>query len=285
MAGPGAPIDTTCWCAVATTCSPPAPLGPALRLPATESFSDFRRSRYVTRCSADVAALAALGIIEVAAVVGGSMGGARALEWWSATRSGPSRIAVGGRCARHRRPDRHADNVNRGHQPTRIRQSGDYHGREGTRRRAADFARRFAHFTYRGEIELATPGFANHNQGTRIRRPAARCKSYLEHQGDKLLSRPDAGSYVILTEALNSRRRPRPRRGLRALRACPVPVVGRHHSDRLYSPCFRQQELADLAAGLRRAASRRVGLRHDGFLVETEAVGELIRQDAGDWLT
>ena len=30
---------------------------------------------------ADVAALAALGITEVAAVVGGSMGGARALEW------------------------------------------------------------------------------------------------------------------------------------------------------------------------------------------------------------
>ena len=63
-----------------------------------------------------------------------------------------------------------------------------------------------------------------------------------------------------------------------ALASCPVPVVvGGITSDRLY-PLRLQEELADLLPGC-------AGLKvvdsiygHDGFLVETEAVGELIRQ-------
>ena len=66
---------------------------------------------------ADVAALAAMGITEVAAVVGGSMGGARALEWIV---SHPDRVRAGagarGRRTRHRRPDRHAEHPDRGDQ-------------------------------------------------------------------------------------------------------------------------------------------------------------------------
>ncbi|REQ82858.1 homoserine O-acetyltransferase, partial [Mycobacterium tuberculosis] len=144
-------------------------------------------------------------------------------------------------------------------------------------------ARRFAHLTYRGEIELDTR-FANHNQGNEDPTAGGRyaVQSYLEHQGDKLLSRFDAGSYVILTEALNSHDVGRGRGGVSAaLRACPVPVVvGGITSDRLY-PLRLQQELADLlpgCAGLRVVESV---YGHDGFLVETEAVGELIRQTLG----
>ena len=63
-----------------------------------------------------------------------------------------------------------------------------------------------------------------------------------------------------------------------ALRGCTVPVVvGGITSDRLY-PLRLQQELADLlptCAGLNVVDSI---YGHDGFLVETEAVGELIRQ-------
>ncbi len=162
-------------------------------------------------------------------------------------------------------------------------QSGDYHETGRAPDAGLRLARRFAHLTYRGEIELDTR-FANHNQGNEDPTAGGRyaVQSYLEHQGDKLLSRFDAGSYVILTEALNSHDVGRGRGGVSAaLRACPVPVVvGGITSDRLY-PLRLQQELADLlpgCAGLRVVESV---YGHDGFLVETEAVGELIRQTLG----
>lgn len=233
---------------------------------------------------ADVAALAALGITEVAAVVGGSMGGARALEWVVGY---PDRVRAGLLLAVGARAT--ADQI--GTQTTQIAaikadpdwQSGDYHETGRAPDAGLRLARRFAHLTYRGEIELDTR-FANHNQGNEDPTAGGRyaVQSYLEHQGDKLLSRFDAGSYVILTEALNSHDVGRGRGGVSAaLRACPVPVVvGGITSDRLY-PLRLQQELADLlpgCAGLRVVESV---YGHDGFLVETEAVGELIRQTLG----
>ncbi len=155
---------------------------------------------------ADVAALAALGITEVAAVVGGSMGGARALEWVVGY---PDRVRAGLLLAVGARAT--ADQI--GTQTTQIAaikadpdwQSGDYHETGRAPDAGLRLARRFAHLTYRGEIELDTR-FANHNQGNEDPTAGGRyaVQSYLEHQGDKLLSRFDAGSYVILTEALNS---------------------------------------------------------------------------------
>lgn len=104
-------------------------------------------------------------------------------------------------------------------------------------------------------------------------------QSYLEHQGDKFVRRFDAGSYVILTESLNRHDVGRGRGGVeKALRSCPVPVVvGGITSDRLY-PLRLQEELADLLPGC-------TGLRvvesvhgHDAFLIEFEAVSELVRK-------
>ena len=93
------------------------------------------------------------------------------------------------------------------------------------------------------------------------------------------MSRFDAGSYVVLTESLSSHDVGRGRGGVAAaLRGCPVPaVVGGITSDRLY-PLRLQEELAELlpgSGGLRVVDSI---YGHDGFLVETEAVGELVRQ-------
>lgn len=228
-----------------------------------------------------MAALAALGITQVAAVVGGSMGGARALEWIVGH---PDRVrsalllAVGARAT--------ADQI--GTQTTQIEaikadpnwQGGDYHDTGRKPEAGLKIARRFAHLTYRGETELDNR-FANRGQDGEDPADGGRyaVQSYLEHQGDKLLSRFDAGSYVVLTETLNSHDVGRGRGGVAAaLRGCPVPVVvGGITSDRLY-PLRLQQELAELlpgCAGLRVVESV---CGHDGFLIEMEAVGELIRQ-------
>ena len=296
VAGPGAPVDTTRWCAVATnvlggcrgSTGPSSPGRDGQALGAKFPLISVR-----DQVEADVAALAALGITEVAAVLGGSMGGARALEW---VVSHPDRVraalllAVGARAT--------ADQI--GTQSTQVAaikadpnwQGGDYYGSRRTPDAGLDIARRFAHLTYRGEIELDTR-FANRAQGeedlvdpTTGGRYAV--QSYLEHQGAKLVSRFDAGSYVALTEALSRHDVGRGRGGVvAALRRCPVPaVVAGITSDRLY-PLRLQQELADLLPGCSGLQVVDSIYGHDGFLVETEAVGTLVRQTlemaGGEW--
>ena len=284
VAGPGAPIDTDRWCAVATNvlggCR--GSTGPSSRARDGKPWgSRFPLISVRDQVEADVAALAALGITEVAAVVGGSMGGARALEWIV---SYPDRVrsalllAVGARAT--------ADQI--GTQATQIAaikadpnwQGGDYHDTGRRPDAGLNIARRFAHLTYRGEVELDTR-FANDRKGDEDPATGGRyaVQSYLEHQGDKLLTRFDAGSYVALTETLSSHDVGRGRGGVAAaLRSCPVPaVVGGITSDRLY-PLRLQEELAELLPGCTGLHVVDSICGHDGFLVESEAVGELIRQ-------
>lgn len=284
VAGPGAPIDTTRWCAVATNvlggCR--GSTGPSsLARDGKPWGSRFPVITVRDQVNADVAALAALGITDVAALVGGSMGGARALEWMIGY---PERVraalvlAVGARAT--------ADQI--GTQSTQIAaikadpnwQGGDYHGTGRKPDLGLQLARRFAHLTYRGEVELDSR-FGNSAQDGEDTLAGGRyaVQSYLEYQGAKLVNRFDAGSYVTLTETLSNHDVGRRRGGVAAaLGSCPVPtVVGGITSDRLY-PLRLQQELAGLlpnCAGLNVVESI---YGHDGFLVETEAVGRLIRQ-------
>jgi len=288
IAGPGAPIDTDRWCAVATNvlggCR--GSTGPSsLARDGKPWGSRFPAITIRDQVNADVAALNALGISEVAAVVGGSMGGARALEWMIGY---PEQVraalvlAVGARAT--------ADQI--GTQSTQIAavtadpdwQGGDYHGTGRSPESGLQLARRFAHLTYRGEVELDTR-FGNDPQGSGEDRENPltggryAVQSYLEYQGAKLVRRFDAGSYVALTDALSSHDVGRGRGGVAAaLRSCPVPVVvGGITSDRLY-PLRLQQELADLMPGCAGLDVIESIYGHDGFLVETEAVGQLIRR-------
>ena len=284
IAGPGAPIDTDRWCAVATNvlggCR--GSTGPSSTAPDGKPWgSRFPLISVRDQVEADVAALAALGITEVAAVVGGSMGGARALEWIVGHRDRVGAgllLAVGARAT--------ADQI--GTQCTQIAaikadanwQGGDYYRTGRSPDAGLHIARRFAHLTYRGEVELDTR-FANDAQDAEDPVAGGRyaVQSYLEHQGDKLLARFCAGSYVVLTEALSSHDVGRGRGGVAAaLRGCPVPVVvGGITSDRLY-PLRLQEELAELMPGCTELQVVDSIYGHDGFLVESEAVGELIRK-------
>lgn len=284
VAGPGAAIDTNRWCAVATNvlggCR--GSTGPSsLARDGKPWGSRFPVVSVRDQVDADVAALRALGISDVAAVVGGSMGGARALEWIvsypDAVRAGLV-LAVGARAT--------ADQI--GTQSTQIAaikadpnwQGGDYYDSGRTPEDGLQIARRFAHLTYRGEVELDTR-FANDAQSDEDPLAGGRyaVQSYLEYQGNKLVARFDAGSYVALTEALSSHDVGRGRGGVAAaLRGCPVPVVvGGITSDRLY-PLRLQEELANLLPGCTGLKVVESIYGHDGFLVESEAVGQLVRQ-------
>jgi homoserine O-acetyltransferase len=284
VAGPGAPIDTDHWCAISTNvlggCR--GSTGPSSLAPDGKPWgSRFPAITVRDQVAADLAALKELGITQVAAVVGGSMGGARALEWIVGhpdTVRAALVLAVGARAT--------ADQI--GTQSTQVAaikadqdwQGGDYYDSGRAPQVGMELARRFAHLTYRGEEEL-DDRFGNDAQGDEQPTNGGRyaVQSYLEHQGDKLAGRFDAGTYVVLTDALSSHDVGRGRGGVAAaLAGCTVPVVvGGITSDRLY-PLRLQEELAALLPTCPElnVVDSRYG--HDGFLVETEAVGKLIRQ-------
>ncbi|MBA4859045.1 homoserine O-acetyltransferase [Nocardia farcinica] len=282
MVGPGAPMDTDEWCVIATNvlggCK--GSTGPGSTAPDGKPWgSRFPAISIRDQVTAEAALFDRIGIHRLAAVVGGSMGGMRVLEWMVGA---PERVAaalvlaVGARAT--------ADQI--GTQTTQIAaitadpdwQGGDYHDTGRAPTTGMGIARRIAHLTYRTEDEL-DHRFANHAQDGEDPFDGGRwaVQSYLEHQAEKLCRRFDPATYVLLTEAMNRHDVGRGRGGVAAaLAATPVPcVVGGVDSDRLY-PLHTQQELADLLPGCARLEVVHSRDGHDGFLTETAAIGKLL---------
>lgn len=282
--GPGAAIDTDRWHVVAMNvlggCS--GSVGPSSAHPDGSPWgSRFPWISIRDQVAAERRALRALGIDHLAAVVGGSMGGMRTLEWivgYPDEVGAALVLAVGARAT--------ADQI--GIQSTQIAAitadpdwlGGDYHDGDRAPETGLGIARRMAHLTYRTESELDAR-FANSPQPGEDPRNGGRyaIASYLDHQAGKLVARFDAGSYVVLTEAMNRHDVGRDRGGVAAaLAATRVPtVVAGVDSDRLY-PIRQQREIADLLPlcdGLETITSI---YGHDGFLIEADAIGTLLRR-------
>ncbi|WP_442790261.1 homoserine O-acetyltransferase MetX [Nocardia sp. CDC153] len=282
IVGPGAPVDTREWCVIATNvlggCK--GSTGPASLAPDGKPWgARFPEISIRDQVTAEAKLFDLLGIERLAAVLGGSMGGMRVLEWMvgSPQRVGAALVlAVGARAT--------ADQI--GTQTTQQAaikadpnwQGGNYHGTGRAPMAGMGIARRIAHLTYRTEFEL-DHRFENHAQGNEDPRAGGRyaVQSYLEYQADKLISRFDPATYVLLSEAMNRHDVGRGRGGVEAaLASTPVPcVVGGVDSDRLY-PLRTQQELADLLPGSKGLEVIHSKDGHDGFLTEFEAVGKLV---------
>ncbi|MFC9832253.1 homoserine O-acetyltransferase [Rhodococcus sp. NPDC127530] len=284
MVGPGAPIDTDEWCVVATNV-----LGGCRGTTGPGSIAEDGRpwgSRFPEisirdQIAAEKKFTDLLGIDKLASVVGGSMGGMRALEWavtYPDQVASALVLAVGARAT--------ADQI--GTQTTQIAaitsdpdwQGGDYHGTGRIPRAGLRIARRIAHLTYRSESELDSR-FANSPQDGEDPSRGGRysVESYLQHQADKLVGRFDPSTYVLLSEAMNRHDVGRGRGDIAAaLGAITAPViVGGVDSDRLY-PIRLQEDLADdipTCDGLRVLNSRD---GHDGFLTEAAAVAKLLSE-------
>ncbi len=285
LIGPGSAVDTDEWCVISANvlggCR--GSTGPAtLDSDGRVWGSRFPQITVLDQVRAEVALMDTLQIDSVAAVLGGSMGGARSLEWVIGY---PDRVrsalilAVGARAS--------ADQI--GTQTTQIAaiaadanwQGGDYHGTGRAPTGGLGIARRIAHLYYRNEVEL-DERFANSPQADEDPLTGGRyaVQSYLEHQAEKLVQRFDPGSYVVLSEVLNHHDVGRGRGGVEAaLRSCNVPVIiGGIDSDRLY-PIRQQIELANLmpgcVGGLHVVHSDN---GHDGFLTEFDSISELLKK-------
>ncbi|MBO4256747.1 homoserine O-acetyltransferase MetX [Streptomyces griseorubiginosus] len=284
LVGPGLALDTDRWFVVAPNvlggCQ--GSTGPSSARPEGHgrwggAFPFLTQRDQVT---AEAGLADALGIDRWALVVGGSMGGMRAVEW---SVSYPERtgalllLATTGAAS--------AEQIAWANiQLHAIRgdpqwHGGDYHDTGHGPYTGLGLARRLAHVTYRSEPELRIR-FGRTPQGTEDPFGGGRyqVESYLDHHAAKLVRRFDAGSYVVLSEAMNAHDVGRGRGGLRAAlgRVTAPTLVAGVDSDRLY-PLAQQAELAALIPTADRLRIIESPYGHDGFLIETAQVAALVR--------
>jgi homoserine O-acetyltransferase len=286
LVGPGAPVDTDRWFVVCANvlggCQ--GTTGPASLAPDGRPWG----SRFPVITVADMVeverrVMDALEIPSWALMLGPSLGGMRVLEWMAAY---PERVRSGlvlGTTAAVS-----ADQI--GTHATQIAAieadprflDGDYYDQpagEGPHV-GMGIARRIAHLTYRSESELDLR-FGRDPQGDEDPSDGGRfaVESYLDHQADKLSRRFDANTYVALTRAMSLFDVGEGRGGvaetLGRFRA-PLTVVGLD-SDRLF-PLRLQEELVAATPTAHPLHVVRSPYGHDGFLVEKDQVGEIVRE-------
>ncbi len=286
LVGPGRPVDTDRFFVVCPNvlggCQ--GTTGPASIAPDGRPYgSRFPVVTIRDQVVVEAALADELGIAQWAVVLGGSMGGMRALEWAVGL---PERVrhavvlAVGATasaeqialCSLQVRAIRGDANF----------AGGDYYDAapgDGPHR-GMSLARGIGQVGYRSEEEFDLR-FGRGHQGDEKPLAGGRyaVESYLEYHGDKLCSRFDANSYIKLSQAMNHHDVGRGRGGReRALSRISAEVtIAGISSDRLY-PLRLQHELAALIphAGGVEVIDSLVG--HDGFLVESEAVGKIVER-------
>ncbi|UFR07577.1 homoserine O-acetyltransferase [Streptomyces sp. Go40/10] len=282
LVGPGRALDTDRWFVVAPNvlggCQ--GSTGPSSLTPAGRRWGgDFPFLTQRDQVAAEAGLADALGIDRWALVVGGSMGGMRALEWAVAHPERTGALLLLATTAAASAQQIAWANI----QLNAIRSDphwhgGHYHDTGRGPHTGLGLARRLAHVTYRSEPELQAR-FGRTPQGTEDPWSGGRyqVESYLDHHAAKLVRRFDAGSYVVLSEAMNSHDIGRDRGGPRAAlrRVTARTLVAGVDSDRLYPP----SQQAELASGIPTADDLRLiesPYGHDGFLIEVEQVAALV---------
>lgn len=292
VVGPGRALDPARWFVVATNviggCQGSS--GPASPAPDGRPWgSRFPLVTLRDAVRAEVVLADALGVARWACVVGGSMGGMRALEWAvcepdrverlfllaSPAAASAEQIAW---CA----PQLAAIRADHGFH------GGDYHDLPPGYgpHLGLGVARQIAHLSYRSPYELAQR-FGRAPQVGEDPATGGRyaVESYLDHHAAKLVRRFDAASYVRLTEMMNAHDVGRGRGGTAAglARVTARTLVAGVSSDRLY-PLEQQRELAAGIPGAGPLAVIDSPYGHDGFLIEADTVSTLLNRllaDAG----
>jgi homoserine O-acetyltransferase len=221
----------------------------------------------------------ALGLETWFAVVGGSMGGMRVLEWAVGfphrveraivlavgAASTADEIALSALQVRAIKADAHYH-------------GGDYYDRGDGPIEGLAIARGLGQITYRSSDEFDRRfGRSTQEGGDALRGGRYAIESYLGYHGEKLAARFDPNSYIVLSEAMNHHDVGRGRGGVEAALAnvtAQTTVIG-IDSDRLY-PLSLQEELVRLipSAASLEVISSEVG--HDGFLLEVDQISKVV---------
>ena len=279
MVGPGLPFDTDKYFVLCPNviggCQ--GSTGPASIAPDGKRYgSRFPIVTIRDMVNAEIAFSDALGIDKFLLAVGPSLGGMRSLEWAVQLPERVSAICTIGSSAVATGDQIGTFSV----QIQAIKSDpyfngGDYYEQERGPVDGMGIARRIAHLTYRTESEMDVR-FGRQLQGDETGRYAV--QSYLDHQANKLAKRFDANTYIALTDAMNSHDIGRERGGVvKALASVKVPVVVVSiDTDRLFVPRL-QVEISELVPTAEPPIVISSEFGHDGFLVESEAMGAAIR--------
>ncbi|WP_099332059.1 homoserine O-acetyltransferase MetX [Actinomyces minihominis] len=290
LIGPGAPIDTEDFFVVAPNIlggcqgsTGPASLRDPGVSPSLRWGSDFPFITIRDTVQAEVQLADALGIEKWAMVVGGSLGGMRALEWAVMYPGRIQRLVPVATTAATT-----ADQIAWAH--TQLAailndpafNDGNYYEAplgEGPRI-GLGIARQIAHTTYRSAPELESR-FGAEPQGAEDPWSGGRyaVQSYLEHQGAKFVNRFDANSYRVLTEAFMSHDLGRGRGGLSAALSQieAQTLVIAVDSDRLCLP-EASEVIAEEIPSCAGVVTVRSHSGHDGFLIEFDQFGPLLKE-------
>lgn len=246
--------------------------------------SRFPRTTVRDQVAVEAAVADALGIDAWFLVLGGSMGGMRAIEW-AAGYPERTRSALVMASAAHATGDQiawgQAQTLAITSDPDYV--GGDYYGTGKVPAAGLGIARRIAHTTYRSADEL------NSRFGTRAQADEDpfedgrfAVESYLDHQAGKLVARFDAGAYVQLTAAMATHDVTRGRGSLaEVLGSYPGLLrVAAVDSDRLFPVALSEEIVA--AYGHGRVRLMRSVHGHDGFLIETGQVAAIVREAVAD---
>ncbi|MGD0690873.1 MAG: homoserine O-acetyltransferase [Acidimicrobiales bacterium] len=283
LIGPDAPIDTDRYFVVCPNvlggCQ--GTTGPSS--PDTDNALYGSRFPVITirdQVAVEVALADELGIETWAAVIGGSMGAMRALEWSVGYPDRVERaIVLAVSAAASAEQIALCSLQIRAIKSDPAFKNGDYYASGTGPSKGLSIARGLGQLSYRTENEFDVR-FAREVQDgeTPLHGGRYAVESYLEYQGEKLTRRFDANSYIVLSEAMNHHDVGRGRGGvaeaLASVRAH-VTVAG-IASDRLY-PLKQQLEIARLLPGEVEVTVIESEFGHDGFLLETEAVGAVVR--------
>ena len=287
LIGPGAPIDTDRYYAVC-----PNVLGGCQGTTGPSSLDAEGRpfgARFPVitirdQVAVEVALADLLGIQQWVCVVGGSMGGMRVLEWCIEVPDRVARavvLAVGAAAS--------ADQIALSSLQIRAIRAdpafhgGDYYETSGRPVDGLSIARGIGHYSYRTGDEFEER-FGHGAQGEEEPLKGGRyaIESYLQYQGEKLAKRFDPNSYITLSEAMNHHDVGRGRGGIAdALRTVQADMtLAGISTDRLY-PLAQQEEIARHLPGRPTVAVVESASGHDGFLLEIEQVGRLVRSALG----
>lgn len=226
-----------------------------------------------------------LGIAAFHTVVGGSMGGMHALEWALEYPSRTTRLGLIATTAVTSADQLGVNSVQiEAIKADPLFAGGDYYDQDEGPSRGLALARRMALLNYRSAQEL-NDRFERSWQGKRSPlgdQGRFAVESYLDFHGNKFTRRFDANSYLCLVDAMNSHDVTRGRGSLDEVLGSltlPTLVLG-VDSDRLF-PVDQQHTLAQHIPGtidqadVAQVISSPFG--HDGFLIESDAVGVPLR--------
>lgn len=285
LVGPGCPIDTDEWfvaCAnILGGCQ--GTTGPASTAPDGQPWGGrFPRITVGDMVEVERRFADAIGVHQWALMLGPSLGGMRVLEWMAAT---PDRVRVGlvlGTTAAVSADEiaTHTIQVDAIKADPRFAEGNFYGAPAGEGPHVGmGLARRVAHLSYRTESELDLRFGRSAQEGEDLGQGGRfAVQSYLDHQADKLARRFDANTYILLTEAMTYFDVGHGRGGTDEVLASitqPLVVVA-IDSDRLFPPRL-QQHLVDVVPGAEQLHVITSPYGHDGFLVENDQVGAVIR--------